>query len=425
MRHAARGALRHVGSNSGRQRRRFWHNRRMLNIEDSKRSAPAPVPGGALWALGFRPFYLCASAFAALSVALWAAEFSGHLSSGYVHSPIWHAHEMLFGFTLAVVAGFLFTAVRNWTGHPTPTGPLLMAIVALWVAGRVLVAIRMPVAAAVVNAAFPIAVAAAIAVPLVRAGNRRNYFFLALLVILGAAQAGVHATYLGLVAWEPAASLQIGIDIVLLVITVMGGRVIPMFTNNGIPGTAARRDTWIEAAALGSTFALLLGDLAQVPEPLRAAVLTLAAAAHARRLWLWQPWRTRRTPLVWILHAAYAWIVVHLVLRLLADHEVLPASLALHAFTMGAVGGMTLGMMVRTARGHTGRPLVADAHERGMFMLVALAPIVRVAGGALVPEALYLWTVGIAAACWAAAFGWYTIRYAPILTRPRADGKPG
>src|SRR5512138_2176022 len=116
----------------------------MLNLEESKRSTPAPVPGGALWALGFRPFYLCASVFAALSVALWAAEFSGHLPSGYVHSPIWHAHEMLFGFTLAVVAGFLFTAVRNWTAQPTPTGPLLMAIVALWVAGRVLVAIRWP-----------------------------------------------------------------------------------------------------------------------------------------------------------------------------------------------------------------------------------------------------------------------------------------
>jgi uncharacterized protein involved in response to NO len=170
---------------------------------------------------------------------------------------------------------------------------------------------------------------------------------------------------------------------------------------------------------------VVLGLPVDVAEHMGAFPISVAAAAHARRLWLWQPWRTRRTPLVWILHAAYAWIVVHLVLRLLADHEVLPASLALHAFTMGAVGGMTLGMMVRTARGHTGRPLVADAHERGMFMLVALAPIVRVAGGALVPEALYLWTVGIAAACWAAAFGWYTIRYAPILTRPRADGKPG
>ena len=397
----------------------------MLKIEDAKRPTPAPAAGIALWQLGFRPFYLCASGFAALSVALWAAEFSGHLPSGYVHSPIWHAHEMLFGYTLAVVAGFLFTAVRNWTGHPTPSGLLLMAIVALWVAGRVLVAIRMPVAAALVNVAFPIAVAAAIAVPLARAGNRRNYFFVALLLVLGAAQASVHATYLGLVVWEPAASLQIGIDIVLSVITVMSGRVIPMFTNNGIPGTTARRDPWIEMAALGGTFALLLGDLAHVPEPLLAAVMALAAAAHARRLWLWQPWRTTRTPLVWILHAAYAWIVIHLVLRLLAQHEIVAESLALHAFTMGAVGGMTLGMMVRTARGHMGRMLVADAHERGMFVLVALAPIVRVAGGALVPEAHYLWSVGLAGTCWAVAFGWYALRYAPILIRARADGKPG
>ena len=395
----------------------------MLNLQEA-RAAPTST-GGALWNLGFRPFYLCASAFAALSIALWASEFAGWLPAGYVRSPIWHAHEMLFGFTLAVVAGFLFTAVRNWTGQPTPSGPLLMTLVALWIAGRIAIVLPFHLAAALINAAFPIAVALAIAVPLARSDNRRNFFFVGLLFILGLAQLSVHGTFLGWVEWTAASALQIGIDVILFVISVMGGRVIPMFTNNGVPGTAAVRDPWIEQAALGSTFLLLVCDLAQVPGPLRTAVLVVAALSHARRWWLWQPLRTTGAPLVWVLHAAYVWIVVHLALRLLAEHELIDESLAIHAFTMGAVGGMTIGMMTRTARGHTGRPLRADASETAMFALVNLAALVRVAGGALVPEAIYVFTVALAGTCWAAAFGLYAVRYWPILTRARADGKPG
>ena len=154
----------------------------------------------------------------------------------------------------------------------------------------------------------------------------------------------------------------------------------------------------------------------------KVPVALTAAAAHAARLWLWQPWRTLGTPLVWILHAAYAWIVVALVLRGLAEAGWVSASLATHALTAGAIGGMTLGMMSRVARGHTGRPLVAGGAERAVFLLVQLAAILRVFGVLAWPGLYLAWIQG-SGLLWAAAFGVYAVRYWPILSQPRADGR--
>src|SRR5690348_8715416 len=171
----------------------------MLPIDEP---SPAPARRFALWDLGFRPFYLLASAFAALSVALWALEYAGWLPHGYLEAPSRHGHEMLFGFALAVVAGFLFTAVRNWTGQPTPTGGWLAAIALLWVAARVAIVVGSPLAAGILNAAFPLAVAAGIAIPLARSANRRNYFFVALLAGAGLAALAVHLAAMGVLPWE-------------------------------------------------------------------------------------------------------------------------------------------------------------------------------------------------------------------------------
>lgn len=387
---------------------------------------PGGSPAGfALWNLGFRPFYLLASAFGAASVAAWAAQFAGWLPpTAYLQGPLWHAHEMLFGYTVAVVAGFLLTAVRNWTGQPTPSGLPLALLAALWVAGRILVLTPFPLAAALVNAAFPVAAGIAIAVPMVRSANRRNYFFAALLVLMGAVVLAFHLSYQGLLALPARLGLQAGLDIVLFVMAVMGGRVIPMFTNNGVPGTNARRTVFTERFALGSVLLLVAADAAQAPAAVVGAVALAAAIAHAARLWLWQPWRTVRTPLVWVLHGAYAWIVIHLALRALAAAGVVGESLAWHALTLGAIGGLTMGMMTRTAKGHTGRPLVADGFEVAAYGLVMAAALVRVAGGALLPGA-YVATVAASAALWSLAFAIYAVRYWPVLTRPRLDGKPG
>lgn len=381
-------------------------------------------PAFALWNLGFRPFYLGASIFASLSILLWIAEYAGLLSGGYLRDPVWHAHEMLFGYTVAVIAGFLFTAARNWTGQPTPTGTLLAAYVALWIAGRISVLTLYPVAAAVLNAAFPIAVAAGLAVPLARSNNRRNYFFVALLVLLGCATLSVHMARLGAFAWPQRASLQVALDVVLFVIAVMAGRVVPMFTNNGIRGVHATRQPIVEKASLGGVLLLIVADVMRIDPGWIAALALLVAIAHAVRLWLWQPWRTGSTPLVWVLHAAYAWVVVYLVLRALASWQLIGAPLAVHALTIGAIGGMTIGMMTRTARGHSGRPLVADRFDVACYTLVLAAAAIRVFGGIALPQ-FYLATVVLSGLCWSAGFALYAVRYWPLLTRPRLDGKPG
>lgn len=392
---------------------------------ESARPQPIRAPAAfALWNLGFRPFYLLASVFAALSVALWTYEYAGYLPAGYLRNPVWHGHEMLFGYTLAVVTGFLFTAVRNWTGQATPTGALLAAYAALWVAGRVLVLTPYAFAAVLVNAAFPLAVAVGIGIPLVQSGNRRNYFFIALLVVLSLATLTLYLSFLGVLAWPQLVSLQVGLDVVLFIMAVMGGRVIPMFTNNGIPGTRARRHPVVEKLALGGVLALFAADLLQASATVVAVLALAVAAAHAARLYLWQPWRTWSTPLVWILHAAYAWIVIYLVLRALAALGFIAEPLAVHALTIGAIGGLTIGMMTRTARGHTGRPLTADRFEVTCYVLVQLAAAIRVFGGMLLPG-IYLTTVIASAICWSSAFALYAIRYWPVLARARIDGKPG
>jgi uncharacterized protein involved in response to NO len=379
----------------------------------------------ALFYLGFRPFYLLASLFAAASVLLWIAQYAGWLSANaYLAGPVWHGHEMVFGFAEAVIAGFLFTAVRNWTGHPTPTGATLAAIAAVWLAARIAVLTPYGWLAMALSAAFPLLVAAGIARPLAASGNTRNYFFVALLVALALADVAFNLAYRDVLDFSTVRGLHIALDVVLFVIAVIGGRVIPMFTNNATPGAGAGRHPLIERAALATVLLVLAADLLHAPAWATSIAAALAALANGARLSLWHPWRTLRTPLVWILHFGYGWIVVHFALRAFAGIGIVPEPLATHALTMGAIGAMTIGMMTRTARGHTGRPLGADRWEITMFVAINIAAFARVFGPLAAPSH-YLPCVVAAGLLWSATYALYAIRYWPILTRPRADGKPG
>ena len=393
----------------------------------SRRQSQAPAAGQprfALWQLGFRPFYLLASAFAALSIGLWAVQFAGWLPLAYLQGPLWHAHEMLFGFMLAVIVGFLFTAGGNWSGRPTPTGLPLAALAALWVAGRILVLTPFGWTAALVNAAFPLASAFALAIPLVAARNRRNYFFVGLLLLLSGAALAFHLSALGVIRVPAWIGIQLALDILLFIMAVMGGRVIPMFTNNAVSGANATRRPMVERAALGGVLALLLIDVSDLP-PTVAAVAALAAAlAHFARWLLWRPWKSLDNTLVLVLHLAYAWIPVHLALRALASHGWVSPSLATHALTVGAAGGLIIGMMVRTARGHTARVLRADQFDTACFLLVLLAALVRILVPLFAPSQTIV-AVLASAAFWTWGFGLYAVRYWSVLTRPRLDGKPG
>jgi len=363
-----------------------------------------------LLALGFRPFYLLAGTHAALSVPLWVMQYSGLLPGANV---LWHAHEMIFGYAFAVIAGFLLTAVRNWTALPTPSGAALGGIVALWVLARILGLYSLAVSS-LVDALFAIALAWGIGRPMLASRNR-NWFFILLVLALGAASVAFQAF--------PAVALAVGLDLVLFIIAIMAGRVVPGFTNNGVPGAGARRIQWVEYGALGSVLALLVLDALQVAA--FTPVIALAAAVlHAIRVALWAPTKTFGKPILWILHVSYAWIVVHLLMRGLAGFDVVPAVLATHALTIGTIGGLTLGMMTRTSRGHTGRRLETGPAELTAYLLVHAAAAIRVFLPLVGPN-LYVSSVALSAFLWFAAFATFVASYYPILTEPRLDGRPG
>jgi uncharacterized protein involved in response to NO len=243
----------------------------------------------------------------------------------------------------------------------------------------------------------------------VTSGNRRNYFFIALVLALGAASAAF-------LAW-PLEALRIGLDVVLFAMAVVAGRVIPMFTNNAVPGAGARRVRWLEVAALGAVLFILFLDALSLPA---GVVLAAAAMLHGVRLMLWAPSKTLRMPILWILHASYAWIVVHLALRALAAYDLVPPQLATHALTIGAIGGLTLGMMTRSARGHTGRALGVGRAEVAAYVLVHAAALVRVFVPLMAPAA-YAATVLASAALWCAAFVLFVVVYIPILAGPHVQ----
>jgi uncharacterized protein involved in response to NO len=300
----------------------------------------------------------------------------------------------------------------------------LALLALLWVAARVLVLTPYGWAAAAANVAFPLVAAAALGRALQAARNRRNYFFVGLLSLLAVAALCVHLQMLGLLSLPAWAGIQLALDVLLFIMVVMAGRVLPMFTNNGVPGANAQRHPALERLALGSVLLLLAADLLQWPASWLAAIAALGAVAHLLRWLLWQPWTTLRTPIVWVLHAAYLWIPVHLGLRAAAALGWVPSSVATHALTVGAAGGLIIGMMTRTARGHTARPLRADRADTACYGLVLGAAVVRVT----VPLALPQWTVDavlLSAALWSAGFALYALRYAPALTHPRLDGRPG
>lgn len=375
-------------------------------------------------ALGFRPFYLLAAIYGAVSVPLWTAQLTGGFAKAVViNGPQWHGHEMLFGYALAVIVGFLFTAVRNWTQRSTPSGSALATLAVLWLAGRILALTPWSAWTAASDTAFILGAAIGIARPLVASGNRRNYFFVALVLALAVANLAFHGALQGVTPFTASRALTIGLDVVLLIMAVVAGRVVPLFINNSIPGAGARRIPTIERAALTTVVLLLAADLAD-EAAIAAVVAAAAAVVHGARLALWAPLRTRRNALLWILPVSYSWIIVHLALRSGAPLGWYAPSLALHALTVGAIGGMTLGMMTRSALGHTARPLAAGPAEIACFSLIQLAAATRVVVPLLSPD-LYVMSTIAATVPWTCAFSIFAVAYWPILTRPRLDLRPG
>ena len=380
----------------------------------------------ALLTVGFRPFYLLAGALAAVGVPAW--HFApGEVLPGepYLAGPAWHAHEMVFGFAAAVLTGFLLTAARAWTGLATPSGWRLAALALLWVAGRALMATGPALPAIVVDCLFLPCVSLAVSLPVVKARNWRNLPVAAVPALLGGANLPFHLDHAGLIALARTnGGALLALDLFALLVALMAGRVIPAFTANAVPAAKPRRNAYVETLAFGTLAVLLVaGPLAPwLPGGAwLAGVAAAGALAHLVRLWLWDPAATRGEPLLWVLPLSYAWLPAALILRALwlADADV-PAASAFHALGAGAVGGLMLGMMTRSALGHTGRPLKARAVETTAYVLVHLGAALRVfvplAGADAEPHAF-----AASAVLWSGAFALFLAAYWPILTRPHID----
>jgi uncharacterized protein involved in response to NO len=377
---------------------------------------------------GFRPFFVLAAAFAAIYLPLWLLVLDGTMNpETHWSAPLWHGHEMLYGFTVAVLAGFLLTAVANWTGRETATGGLLAGLVALWIAGRVAVAAAglLPAAVvAVVDLAFIPALALTIGRCLVGTRNRRNYAFLLVLALLFVANLLMHLEVIGVVEHMARPAMVAAVDLIMVIALLVGGRIIPAFTRNATGDDAIRSHTWIE----WSLFPVVVASSVAwqvAPSPGVTSLLAFAAGGLAlARMTHWGFDNTLDSPILWVLHVGYAWIGIGFLLRGFAVFGTVPATSATHAFTAGAIGTLTLGMMARVARGHTARQLRVETITGMAFVAVTLAALIRVAVPIATPS-IYMAGMVASGVCWTLAFAVYLAKYVPILWKPRIDGRPG
>jgi len=391
--------------------------------------------------IGFRPFFLLAGLYAIASMSAWLAWLAVHAANGIILEPtiavpahLWHGHEMLFGYTAAVITGFMLTAVPGWTGAQRVAGPPLVFLMGVWIAGRLVVwfsALLPPLFVAAIDMAHLPLLAGIVALGLIRRPAPRNLIFLGLLIILIIANGAIHAEWTGLSEDSAAWGLNVALITMTLLVVILGGRIVPSFTRNALKrrGVGRERDlprsiAMLDKASIAGVAALLVCYLFPLPDPITGIAAALAACANLARLSLWR-WRSvLDAPILWSLHLAYLWIplgLAGLAAALLGGW--FSHNAALHILAVGAVGGMTMAMMTRAPLGHTGRPLVVAVPIAGAYLLIAAAALLR--GFALEAfPAHYYSVIFSAGGLWIAGFIVFVIVYLPILTGPPLKNQP-
>lgn len=391
------------------------------------RDAAGVVPAGpALWQSGFRPFFIAAAAHGAFIAFSWMFVLEGWVLGATPIAPFsWHGHEMIFGFALAVVAGFLLTASQVWTGRSTLTGPPLVGAVGLWLLARIGTFFGgwlAPVGAAA-NVAFPLLVAGAIGGPIVRSKSWRNLPFIGLLSLLALASAAVWSEAFGWLRGGASRALWVALDAVLVMIVVVGGRIVPMFTRNAT-GARVRGRNVLDVAAPVSLGVVMLGHGLTGTTPLTAGAALAAGALNLARMVGWGGGRALRVPFVGVLHAGYALVAIGLVLE--GASELVGVSgthPGRHVMAIGGIAVMSLGMMTRVSLGHTGRPLHPPRGTGALYGLLLFATVARLLASFVPAVAFTAWWVS--AVAFSGAFLGFVAMYAQILLAPRVDGRPG
>ncbi len=388
----------------------------MITLRHGETPGDSRPRGPVFLSAGFRPFFLLASVWSAAAVPLWLAAYvHGYAPRSGLPAQLWHAHEMVFGFGLAAVTGFLLTAIPNWTGRLPVRGAALGALALLWIAGRIAVLAADAATAAIVDLAFPAVLIAVVARELAAGRNFRNLPMIVALALLFTGSLLVHLHANG-IAYTAAAGNRLGIATLLALIALVGGRIVPSFTRNWL--AKARPD--VAPPASPSRFdvvclvVVLTGLAGWVLMPETSSPLQVAAGlAAAARLSRWRGPATVRNPLLLILHAGYGWLALGLLfLGLNGIFEWAPPGAPLHALTVGAIGTMTLAVMTRASLGHGGRPLAAGAATIGIYLLVTGAALLRV----IAPVSPYpIQVTSLAGLAWSAAFLLFALSYAPLL----------
>lgn len=388
-----------------------------------KQQAP---PGRAWLSKGFRPFFLLAALHGFLAVPIWLLTWSGFMPLSMLTMPVnWHAHEMVFGFAGAAIAGFLLTAVSNWTGHPTVIGIPLGLLAALWIVGRVMPFVGGQfggLGAAAADASFFAGLMFACARPILRARDRRNYGFIVLLLALFLASAQSHAERLGVGASLVRHGVLVGVDLVVLVILTITGRVVPSFTRNATGQAGIVSRPTLDRVLVVAMALLVFADIWALPRVPSAWFSVLVGLLALARAWGWGFRYTRAHPLLWVLHLGHAWVALGLILRGAALYLPGFASAGLHAITAGGIGSLVLGMMTRVSLGHTGRMLAVGRTMAWAFAALSGSALLRVFGPQCMP-AHAVSALVVASGLWSFAFAAFLLVQGPVLLAPRVDGR--
>ena len=397
----------------------------VMNIEDP--NDKVSKDSFSLFALGFRPFFLLAAISAPTLITLWLLKLFGMVTlSNYYSSTGWHAHEMLFGYTMAVIAGFLLTAAGNWTGIKLISGWRLALLSIVFILGRIAPFFpELPYWFIVsIDLSFIPLVALFIAIPVIKVKQWSNIIFVPLLLAMAAANLTVHLSTLNIIDTSIATGSRVMLYLVVFLIVVMGGRVIPFFTERGVDGVSTKKWNWIEYSAPVSIILLVFADVIFSHNTLTGYAALIAFVVHSIRFYGWYSNKIWQNPLVWILQAAYAWFIVGFVLKSFTLFNSWAEIFTYHAFTVGGIGIMTLGMMARVSLGHTGREMKLNSWMVFAFILINVAVIFRV----IMPIFLhdyYLQLIQIAGVLWVVSFIIFALVYIPMLLRARVDGREG
>jgi uncharacterized protein involved in response to NO len=381
-----------------------------------------------VWGTGFRSFFLLAALAAVVLVPYWLLVFIGGQELSTAFDPVsWHRHEMIFGYTSAVLAGFFLTAVPNWTKTSPRSGGSLLGLTCLWLLGRIAMGLSAQLPGGLVagvDLLFLPAVALAILPPLWRSWNTRNLGWVPLLLAMSLGNLSIHLDHLEIWEGHSSQGLQMALNLVVLVMLVVGGRVIPYFTRRALD-VEIFEWSWLSPATTLASLALVVVDLLLGPGVVLAGVCLLTAILGSLRLSRWQFRESWRRPILWVLSVGFGGILLGLVVKAVAVfHPNIPNRGATHFLTVGGIGILTLGMMSRVALGHTGRPLQVSRLMAFAFLLISLAALIRGLGPLVYPDHYFL-SLEISGGLWTVAFLCYLWTYIPILLAPRPDGKSG